>query len=140
MIEITKKNIRVWSMLGMRDWMAIGWTAFLAIIGIFHYLSSGYQDKIRTRLLHEIFITSALLTMAAIALQPQHHKLWLSILIVNTSPLIAHYLTLTHTWLTNISYHLIILITLAIITVNVWKPSLTFLSTMATLACSYLPL
>lgn len=129
-----------WSMLGVHEWLAIGWTALLAVIGICHYLSSGYQDKIRTRLLHEIFIVTALLTMAAIALQPQHHKLWLSILIVNTSPLIAHYLTLTHTWLTNISYHLIILITLAIITLNVWEPSLTFLSAMAIQACSFLPL
>jgi hypothetical protein len=129
-----------WSMLGIQEWMAIGWTTLLTVIGICHYLNSGYQDKIRTRLLHEVFITSALITIAAIALQPQHHKLWLSILIVNASPLIAHYLTLTHTWLTNISYHLIIIITLAIITLNVWKPSLTFLSVMATQACSFLPL
>jgi len=129
-----------WSMIGEHEWLAIGWTALLAITGIFHYASSGYQDKIRTRMLHEIFIAITLLTMAAIALQPQHYKIWLSILIVNASPLIAHYLTLTHTWLTNISYHLIIIITLAIIFYNAWMPSSNFLSATVMQACSYLPL
>ena len=58
----------------------------------------------------------------------------------NTSPLIAHYLTLTHTWLTNISFYLIILGTLAIIAYNSWTPSSNFLSAMVTQACLYLPL
>ena len=129
-----------YSALGEHEWLAIGWTVLLAIIGIIHYLNSGYQDKIRTRLLHEIFIIIDLVSMVFLALQPQHHQLLLSIMIVNTSPLIAHYMTLTHTWLTNITFHLIILITLAIIVYNTWIPSSNFLSTMAIQACSFLPL
>ncbi|MBO4850349.1 MAG: hypothetical protein J5529_05520 [Prevotella sp.] len=129
-----------YSMFGEHEWLAIGWTAFLALIGIIHYANQGYQDKLRTRLLHEIFITIDLATFTFLALQPQHYKLLLGVAIANTSPLIAHYLTLTHTWLTNISFYFIILGTLAIIAYNTWTPSSNFLSTMATLACSYLPL
>ena len=128
-----------YSMIGEHEWVAIGWTTFLAIVGIIHYWSHGYQDKTRTRLLHEVFITMCLFTIAFIALQPQHYRLLLPILMVNTCPLIAHYLTLTHTWLTNISFYFIIIVTLAIIVYNVWMPSLNFLSAMATQACLYLP-
>ena len=129
-----------YSMIGEHEWVGIGWTAFLALVGIIHYARRGYQDKIRTRLLHEIFIVMDLATILFLALQPQHYIILLSIMIVNTSPLIAHYLTLTHTWLTNISFHIIILITLLIIAYHIWIPSSSFLSAMVMQACSYLPL
>ena len=129
-----------YSMMGEHEWLSFGWLCLLTFISIVHYANQGYQDKMRTRLLHQIFITIDVLAIAFLALQPQHHRPIMSIIIVNTSPLIAHYLTLTHTWLTNISFHLIILVTLAIIFYNVWMPSSTFLSAMATQACSYLPL
>ena len=129
-----------YSMLGEHEWLAMGWTAFLALIGIVHYANQGYQDKLRTRLLHEMFITIDLVTLIFLALQPQHYKILLAMAIANTSPLIAHYLTLTHTWLTNISFYLIILGTLAIIAYNSWTPSSNFLSAMVTQACLYLPL
>ena len=110
------------------------------LIGIVHYSRLGYQDKTRTRLLHEIFITVDIVSILFLALQPQYYAILLSIIIVNTSPLIAHFLTLTHTWLTNIAFHLIIVITLALIAYNVWMPSSSFLHNMAIQACSYLPL
>ena len=128
------------SMIGEHEWLAIGWVVLLALIGIVHYANLGYQDKIRTRLLHEMIIIIDVATIIFLSVQPQHYKVLLGIIIVNTSPLIAHYLTLTHTWLTNISFHFIIIITLAITAYNVWMPSSNFLSAMVTQACSYLPL
>ncbi len=129
-----------YSMMGEHEWLSYGWLCFLSLISIIHYANQGYQDNIRTRMLHEIFITIDLLAIGFLALQPQHHHMLMCIIIVNASPLIAHYLTLTHTWLTNISFNLIILITLAIIFYNVWMPSSNFLSAMVTQACLYLPL
>lgn len=128
------------SLLGEHEWLTLGWILFLTLIGIVHYARLGYQDKIRTRLLHEIFITVDIVTIIFLALQPQHYTILLSIIIVNTAPLIAHFLTLTHTWLTNIAFHLIMLITLALIFYNVWMPSSHFFRNMAIQACSYLPL
>lgn len=129
-----------YSMLGEHEWLAVGWTALLAIIGIIHYINQGYQDKLRTRLLHEMVIIIDIATFIFLALQPQHFKMLLGVAIANTSLLIAHYLTLTHTFLTNISFYLILAITLIIIAYNTWMPSSNFLSVMVTQACSYLPL
>ncbi len=129
-----------YSMLGEQEWLTAGWVILLALIGIVHYSRLGYQDKTRTRLLHEIFITVDIVSILFLTLQPQYYAILLSIIIVNTSPLIAHFLTLTHTWLTNIAFHLIIVITLALIAYNVWMPSSSFLHNMAIQACSYLPL
>ena len=129
-----------YSMLGEHEWLAVGWTALLAIIGIIHYANQGYQDKLRTRLLHEMVIVIDIATFIFLALQPQHFTMLLGVAIANTCLLIAHYLTLTHTFLTNISFYFILAITLAIIAYNTWMPSSNFLSVMATQACSFLPL
>lgn len=129
-----------YSMLGEHEWLTVGWTALLTIIGIVHYANQGYQDKLRTRLLHEMVIIIDIATFVFLALQPQHYKMLLGVAIAYTSLLIAHYLTLTHTWLTNISFHIILIVTLAIIAYNTWMPSSNFLSAMAMQACSYLPL
>lgn len=126
--------------LNEHEWLALGWTLLLALTGTIHYLRQGYQDKIRTRLLHQALITMMVVTLLFLFLQPQHFHLLLSILIVCAAPLIAHFLTLTHTWLTNIAFYLIFLITLIIIVYNVWMPSSNFLSVTVTQVCSYLPL
>ncbi len=129
-----------YSMLGEHEWAAVAWTVVLAAVGIIHYGQEGYQDKTRTRMLHEVFITIDLLTILFLFLQPQHYAMLLPIIIVNTCPLIAHFLTLTHSWLTNILSAFIFLLTLLLIAYNAWMPSSSFLSTMATRVCSYLPL
>ena len=129
-----------YSMLNEHHWLAIGWTVLLAFIGIVHYIRKGYQDKIRTRLLTQIFIVVDVLSIVFLFLQPQHYPLLMALIIVNTAPLVAHFITLTHTWLTNMAFFFIIVITLAIIFYNVWMPSSNFLSVTATQVCSYLPL
>ncbi len=129
-----------YSMLSEQQCVALGWTAVLALVGIVHYIRKGYQDKTRTRLLTQIFIVIDVLSIAFLLLQPQHYPLLMALIIVNTAPLAAHFITLTHTWLTNVAFFLIIIITLAIIAYNIWMPSSNFLSAMVTQACSYLPL
>ena len=88
----------------------------------------------------QIFIVCDMLTIVFLLLQPQHYPLLMALIIVNTTPLAAHFLTLTHTWLTNLSFFAIILITLSIIAYNIWMPSSNYLSAMVMQACSYLPL
>lgn len=126
--------------LDEHQYLSLGWIALLALIGIIHYLRQGYHDKIRTRMYYEIFMVIDIVTFLFLILQPQHYALLMPILIVNTCPLIGHFMALTGTWLTNIVFHLIILVTLAIIFYNVWMHSSNFLSVMATSACSFLPL
>lgn len=120
--------------------LSFGWILLLAMTGTVHYLRQGYHDKIRTRMYYGIFIIIDIVTFVFLALQPQQYHLLMPVIIVNTTPLIAHYLSLTNTLLTNITFQLIILLTLLIIFYNIWMPSSTFLSAMVTSACSYLPL
>ena len=63
---------------------------------------TSYLDKIRTRMIFEMFITIDILTIIFIILQPQHINTLLTIMIVNTSCLFAHYIALTKTRVTNI--------------------------------------
>ena len=123
-----------------QQYVSFGWTALLALIGIIHYLSQGYHDKTRTRMLYGMLMVLDVLTIMFLVLQPQHYSLLMPIIIVTTAPLIAHYMTLTHSWYTNLSFSLIILITLAITAYHIWMPSSNFLSTTVMSACSYLHL
>ncbi len=80
----------------------------LAIIGSLHFLRNSFMDKIRTRMLYEIFISMDILTFVFIALQPQHYNELIVIAIINTAPLIAHFLALTRTRITNIIFFILI--------------------------------
>lgn len=126
--------------LGEHEILSIVWLLLLSLIGIIHYVRQGYHDKIRTRMYYGMFIIIDILTFVFLVLQPQHYLFLMPIIIVNTSPLIAHYLSLTGTWLTNITFHFIILVTLLIIFYNTWMPSSNFLSATVISACSCLPL
>jgi hypothetical protein len=100
--------------------------AILGITGIIHFLRNSYNDKIKTRMLYESFIVFEIATIIFIILQPQHFDFLLRIMIICTAALIGHFIALTHTWITNIAFHLILIITLLITAYNLWMPSLTF--------------
>lgn len=93
--------------------------ALLAVIGIVHYLRNSYLDKIRTRMIFEMFITVDLLAMAFLVLQPQHFDMLMPIVIVNTSCLYAHFMALTKTRITNLVFLLVCVLMLALTVFNV---------------------
>lgn len=106
--------------------VTFGWITFLFIIGTIHFIRNRFSDKIRTRMLYDVFIAMGVSTMVFIVLQPQHYAILLSILIVNTAPLIGHFIATTQTRFTNFSFHCIVLVTLAITYYNIWMPSVNF--------------
>jgi lipopolysaccharide export LptBFGC system permease protein LptF len=73
-----------------------------------------------------IFIQISSLTAVFIILQPQHYDMLIRILIISVSPLIAHFLSLTHTRITNIAFYVICGACLVLTLLNLWMPSLTF--------------
>ncbi len=107
-----------YSSLGISRTATIGTVALLAIIGTIHFLRTSYLDKIRTRMIYEMFITVNSLTAIFIILQPQHIDKLLPIAIINTSCLIAHYVALTKTKITNITF---IAICIGMITLTVFN-------------------
>lgn len=99
--------------------------AFVSIItltGIVHFFRNSYKDKIRTRMIYEMLIVMALLVFLLAVLQPQHALMLLSVLTIYASVLVAHYIALTHTRLTNASFVLIVIVAVALTFYNIWIP------------------
>ena len=106
-------------------WMLVtlGLLLLLTIIGTIHFLHYSYNDKIRTRMLFEIFITMSFLSLAFIVLQPTYSNVLIPLLIVNMSPLVGHVITFTHTRFTNIAFAVLSLVTLGVLLMNLlWQP------------------
>lgn len=101
-----------------------------AVTGTVHFLRNSNRDKIRTRMIFEMFITVDIATIVFIILQPVHFDMLIRIAIINTSPLIAHFVTLTHTKLTNAATLLLLAAAAAILTttflLGLWSPSMTY--------------
>lgn len=101
-------------------------TMIVGIAGIVHFWLRSFEDKIRIRLLYGYFTSLVLLCAFFILLQPQHFEVLIRLLTVFASPLIAHFLTLTQSRITNIAFIVISVLALALIVLNLWMPSLSF--------------
>ena len=94
----------------------------VSLIGIIHYLRSSRNDKIRNRMIYEMVIVVDLFTIVCIVLQPQHADNLLPILIINTSALIGHLITLTRTAATNVVFCVLWLASVLLTVCNLWIP------------------
>lgn len=98
-------------------------TALMAVIGIVHFIRKNYLDKIRIRMFYGFFMWMDLAAFVFLWLQPQHFNAMLLIMILNTSPLIAHFIALTSTRLTNIVFLLLSAATIVLTFYNIWSSS-----------------
>jgi hypothetical protein len=90
----------------------------------------GYEDKIRIRQLYSYYIMISFVLVLFLILQPQHYDIYMGLLIATASPLIAHYMTLTHTKTSNIIFIVSILLSFLLVIyhfvspyLNVWTGS-----------------
>lgn len=97
-----------------------GFVALLAIVGMIHFRLNNYKDKIRTRMLFEVFSVMALVTIVLLVLIPQCFNYLLALLIVSTAPMIGHYIALTNTYITNLSFYAIVVVILFFTACNTW--------------------
>lgn len=116
-----------YTILDTRQIVTISLLLISAIIGSVHFINTSTNDKIRTRKLYEIFIIIDVISFIFLALQPQHYDMLLGLITINTSPLIAHYISLTHTKITNIVTITLIILAIIVTAYNTWMPLLTFL-------------
>ncbi len=108
--------------------ITFAYVAILGLTGSIHFLRNSFLDKIRTRMLFEFFITMEVLTVAFLIINPVHYDFLLEILIVNTAPLIGHFIALSKTRLTNIAFCLICASAVVLTACNlsgIWNFSLT---------------
>ena len=104
----------------INDFLPLCFIILLAITGYIHFLRTSYKDKIRTRMIYEMFITMTVATIVLIILQPQHANIATHLLIISTAPLIGHFLALTSTKITNIASLAIMATALVITALNLW--------------------
>lgn len=98
----------------------------LTITGIVHYWRNSHNDSIRIRQLYGTFTVMSFATTLFLVLQPQHYDVLIRILIINVSPLIAHFITLTSTRVTNIAFYAICSVSVLLTLLNLWMPSINF--------------
>ena len=98
----------------------------LGLTGSIHCQHKRLDDNIRLRLFYDCFIIVWIVTAVALVLQPQHYDMLIRLMIICVSPLIAHFLTLTNTRITNIAFHVIWITALLLTIFNLWTPSLLF--------------
>ncbi len=92
----------------------------LAIFGTLHYWRASYLDKMRNRMLYGFFIRMHMFLLLLFFLQPQRYDLLLRLMILNTAPLVAHFIALTQQRVTNIIFCVITLAALFLTIYNLW--------------------
>lgn len=99
--------------------LSFGFVLALSVIGIVHYLRNRINDKTRTRMLYNTFILIDIVAIIFMILQPQSYATLLTVMIVTTSPLIAHFIALTHTKITNATFIAIVVVALVLTLTNI---------------------
>lgn len=107
--------------------LTFGFIVALAITGIIHFARTAFNDKIRIRMLYNCFILLTCVSAGFLLLRSEHYGLLMRILIIGTSPLIGHFVTLTRTRITNIAFCLIAAGALLLTGYNLWTSSSIFL-------------
>lgn len=103
----------------------LGFVLVLGLTGALHFLRTSIHDKIRTRQLYHSFILLGCAATLLLLSQPQHYDLGIRLLVTATSPLIGHFIALTHTRWTNIAFWAMLGVVLILTTYNLWISSLT---------------
>lgn len=107
------------TMLGLERIVALSFTLILAVTGMVHYFRTKFKDKLNTRMYYDVFIVNTLAATTFLLLQPQHFDMLFRLIIVNGSPLVAHYITHTKTFITNISFMVMAATAFAITILNI---------------------
>ena len=108
------------SLLTIQQTVSLAVVMLFAVIGIVHYIRKYHDDKIRIRLIYGVFIWTDLTAALFLVLQPQHYDCLMRMMVINTAPLIGHFLALTRTRWTNIAFYVIVAIVLITTGFNLW--------------------
>lgn len=113
------------SQLSLPQILTFGLTVLLLITGTIHFWRDSHNDKIRIRQFYGLFIIMALLSILFLVLQPHHYTILMWLVIINTSPIVAHFFALTNGKWSNISFCIIIGVCVALTVFNIVWTSLS---------------
>lgn len=102
-------------------WLAVGFVAFLALVSVLHFVSTSYNDKIRTRQYFYALLVTLVPVMFIAAWWPDDIMYTLPLLIVCLTPLAGHYLALAKGRLMPYYFWAWLLLAIAIGVLNILK-------------------
>ena len=114
------------SVLSLPQLLFMALLVLLATLGTIHFLLTSYLDKIRVRQFYYSFIMITTFSVVIIVLQPRLYNIVIYLMITSASPLIAHFIALTHSRLSNITFLVITASVLILTGINLWILSSTF--------------
>lgn len=114
----TSNLLSVYESLGASRCLTFAVVTPMLFTGIIHYLRKRQNDKLNTRMYYSVFIVNTIAALTLTILQPQHFDFTFRMAIVSGSPAIAHFLTHTRTFITNISFFVMLTATVALTIVN----------------------
>ena len=99
-----------WLMAHLYQLAATAFILLLGLTGFVHYLRKNYDDRISVRMCHYSFLLMAVVIVLWLLLSPTSWPQLFPLLILVVSPSVAHFFSLTRTWLTNAWFVLCILL------------------------------
>jgi len=106
--------------------LALAFIAVLTVVGIVHFWHYSFEDKVRIRLIFGLFTTLSWVLMVLVFLMPQDYDRLIRLLMVVSSPLVAHFFTFTHSRVTNMTFIACVILAVALTVFSLWMPSLSF--------------
>lgn len=114
------------SILSLPQLLFVVFLLVLVMIGATHFFLNSYLDKIRVRQIYYSFTIITIFSMLLLALQPQRYDIIIRMMIVSSSPIIAHFIALSHTRLSNIVFLMIAATAFFLTGMNLWISSSIF--------------
>lgn len=108
------------SVLSLPQLLFAAFLVLLAILGAIQFLLTSYLDKIRVRQIYYSFMMITTFSAVLIVLQPHLYDIIIYLMITSASPLIAHFIALTHSRLSNITFLVITASALILTGINLW--------------------
>lgn len=81
-------------LLTVNQWITLGVIFALALLAFIHFIHTAYNDKIRTRMLLYVVITTQVLLTVGVVMLPGNFDEQMRLFIANSSLIIAHYYSL----------------------------------------------
>lgn len=106
------------------QWTALGFLLLIALISVTHFIRTSYNDKIKTRQFFYTLVAQEIPLVFLTIWFPQYFYICFPMLIVCTTPFIAHYLALGRSrWMNYWFYFWVLLIAILGLSnyLNIWK-------------------
>ncbi|MCF0198668.1 MAG: hypothetical protein HUK02_05000 [Bacteroidaceae bacterium] len=101
LVPIAPQNYQQWA---LPELLTLCFCAVVVVWCLLMYFTHRYDDKIRTRMLYYIYIFQTVVLLAVMVLQPQYALELLPMMLVCATPVVAHYFTLTTTWVCTVIF------------------------------------